>query len=140
MISLPSALQLLVEVQQNPFEHMRIPLTGECYMEMLAFEGLPGGSVDELKLDDFPLNVPAQMSFTLRNMSEKHFRCASPAAVNRQACRAGIYDSLLYLTTDGWHWKSVGSAFAQLHCNHLHICRPEATLCTRRPGLSFLQV
>ena len=79
-----------MEVQQNPFEHMRIPVTGECYMENLAFEGLPGESVDELRLDDVPLNVPAQMSFTLRNMCEKHFRCASPAAMNRQACRTGF--------------------------------------------------
>ncbi len=88
-------------------------------MEVLAFEGLPGESVDELKLDDVPLNVPAQMSFTLRSMSEKHYRCARLAAMDRQACRAGIDDSLQHLVTAGWHLNSTSSASAQPHCNQL---------------------
>ena len=74
-------------------------------MEVLAFEGLPGESVDEIKLDDVPLNVPAQMRVTLRSMSEKHYRCARLAAMDRQACRAGIDDSLQHLVTAGWHLK-----------------------------------
>ena len=129
-----------MEVQQNPFEHMKIPVTGECYMEVLAFEGLPGESVDELKLDDVPLNMPAQMSFTLRSMSEKHFRCASPAAMDWQACRPGPHDSLQYLTTAGWYWNTMSSASAQPHCDHLDFCRPRPLCVLAGPAFPLLQV
>ena len=76
-------LQVVIDVQQNPFEKHRVAVLGECYMEALAFEGLPQESSDELRLPDIPLNQTGRTAFALRNMSDKPYRytvlCDMPA-------------------------------------------------------------
>ena len=67
-------MQVVIDVQQNPFEKHRVAVTGECYMEALTFEGLPQEGSDELRLPDLPLNQTGRTSFALRNMSDKPYR------------------------------------------------------------------
>ena len=67
-------VQVVVDVQQNPFERHRIAVLGECYMEALTFEGLPQDGTDELRLPDLPLNQPGRTAFALRNASASPYR------------------------------------------------------------------
>lgn len=69
-------VQVLVDVQQNPYEKHRVPVMAECYTETLALEGLPQDMTDELRLPDQPLNQPGHSSFVLRNLSDKPYRSA----------------------------------------------------------------
>lgn len=67
-------MQVIIEVQQNPFEKHRVAVMGECYTEALALEGLPQDSTDELRLPDLPLNQTGHTAFVLHNMSDKPYR------------------------------------------------------------------
>ena len=69
-------LQVIVDVQQNPYERHRVPVMAECYTETLALEGLPQDMTDELRLPDQPLNQPGRSAFVLRNLSDKPYRSA----------------------------------------------------------------
>ena len=81
-------LQVVIDVQQNPFEKHRVAVLGECYMEALAFEGLPQESSDELRLPDIPLNQTGRTAFALRNMSDKPYRymCCVACRPYNQCC------------------------------------------------------
>ncbi|KAK9824158.1 hypothetical protein WJX72_008157 [[Myrmecia] bisecta] len=76
------AHEVTIEVLQNPFERHRVAVTGECYMEDITFEGLPGEATDELRIPDCQLNSPVTIAFTLHNHSEKLYRVEWPPSVN----------------------------------------------------------
>lgn len=67
-------MQVVIDVQQNPFEKHRVAVVGECYMEALTLEGLPQDSTDELRLPDLSLNQTGNTAFVLHNMSDKPYR------------------------------------------------------------------
>ena len=65
------------QVQSNPYENYRVALSGEGYQEDVTFDGLPGDSLEELRIPDGPLGRPRVETFALRNHSAtKAFRCA----------------------------------------------------------------
>ncbi|KAL0040642.1 hypothetical protein WJX79_000331 [Trebouxia sp. C0005] len=68
------AHEVVIDVQQNPFEKHRVAVVGECYMEALTLEGLPQDSTDELRLPDLSLNQTGRTAFVLHNMSDKPYR------------------------------------------------------------------
>ena len=72
----PAACQgaLTVAVMRNRFETHAVQLRGEGYMSEVAFDGLPQGLDDELRLEDGPVGAPSQVAFTVGNHTAKHFR------------------------------------------------------------------
>ena len=79
-------VQVLIDVQQNPFEKHRVAVVAECYMEALALEGLPQDMTDELRLPDQPLNQQGSSTFVLRNLSDKPYRYAIGIPPNFRDC------------------------------------------------------
>lgn len=73
-------VQMEVEVRDNVFEHQRIALSGDAYLEEVTLSGLLPGPPAELRLPDVGLGQPAEFSFSVRNASAKHFRSAPPGA------------------------------------------------------------
>lgn len=65
-------------VAQNHFENVRIALRGECFVENVAFSGLPNDSMDTLRLPDGPIGKVHDFLFALQNHSDKHYRFAWP--------------------------------------------------------------
>ncbi len=70
-------VQMEVEVRDNVFEHQRVALSGDAYLEEVTLCGLLPGPPAELRLPDVVLGQPAEFSFSVRNASAKHFRCSS---------------------------------------------------------------
>jgi hypothetical protein len=69
------AHELSLRVRNNPFEHYRVVLAGECYQDDVTFDGLPGGALDELRFEDARLNEELVATFALLNhSSSKHFK------------------------------------------------------------------
>ncbi len=68
-------MQMEVEVRDNVFEHQRMALSGEAYLEEVTLCGLLPGPPAELRLPDVGLRQPAEVAFSVRNASVKHFRC-----------------------------------------------------------------
>ena len=66
--------KMQLSVEDNRFDSQLIDIVGEGYVEDVAFEGLPDGLDDELRLTDTCPGTPAEASFTLTNQSAAHLK------------------------------------------------------------------
>lgn len=67
-------VQVIIEVQGNPYERTVLLLRGEGYIEDIVAEGLAGDDGDEIRLPDTALGFPSVSTLVLRNCSDKHYR------------------------------------------------------------------
>jgi hydrocephalus-inducing protein len=58
----------------NPYENIKMLVTGEGFFEDIVFEGLPRESEDELNLGDCIINQEKRVNFTLRNNAAEAVR------------------------------------------------------------------
>ena len=79
-----------LKVQQNPFENYQVALTGESYMEDIVYERLPGDHEDQLHFPDGPLGSSRTVTFTLRNLSDKHYHFEWPEGLEGVAVSPAV--------------------------------------------------
>ena len=71
--------KLKVIVHDNPFDSQTIALEGECYTQIVSFEGLPRDSENELHIPDRALSdEPFETTFTIASHAENTIRFAFP--------------------------------------------------------------